>query len=115
MEIYDIFKSEGGYRVCGAVWGDGPIMKYSPWFETMEEAQAEVQKMRFEEDVHDVGFYDGWSLYGTDPQVGVWVAVLDDKERYFPTKAEAKACAVEYLEHKGWPREYILEQRPDFA
>lgn len=46
MEIYDIFKSEGGYRVCGATWAGGPVIDSSPWFATMEEAEAHRDKMR---------------------------------------------------------------------
>lgn len=46
MNKYDVFKSEGGFRVCGGVWAGGPIMAQSPWFATQAEAEAESMKMK---------------------------------------------------------------------
>lgn len=39
MKKYDIFASEGGYRLCLGVWNDGPILDSSPWFEEKDEAE----------------------------------------------------------------------------
>lgn len=60
MKVYDIFASECGYRVCGAVWAGGPVIDSSPWFSTREEAEACVQKMKqedFERDAEEIAFY----------------------------------------------------------
>ena len=32
MKRYDIYKSEGGYRVAAYVYHDGPVVGASPWF-----------------------------------------------------------------------------------
>ena len=40
-----IFRSEGGFRVCGGVWAGGPIIKKSPWFATREEAERVAAEM----------------------------------------------------------------------
>lgn len=49
MKVYDVFRSEGGYRVCGAIWAGGPVIDSSPWFPTREEAEEGVQKMKQED------------------------------------------------------------------
>lgn len=46
MKVYDVFASEGGYRVCGAVWAGCPVIDSSPWFATREEAENEVERMK---------------------------------------------------------------------
>lgn len=49
MKLYEIFKSEGGYRVCGGIWVDGnPIMGCSPYFATREEAEKAALRMKKE-------------------------------------------------------------------
>lgn len=45
MQLFDVFKSEGGFRVCGALWAGGPVISSSPWFATREQAEASAQKM----------------------------------------------------------------------
>ena len=59
MKVYDIFASEGGFRVCGAVWAGGPVISASPWFKTREEAEVGVRKMKqkdFEREAEDLAF-----------------------------------------------------------
>lgn len=34
MKQYEIYKSEGGYRVAKEVWYGAPVVSYSPWFAT---------------------------------------------------------------------------------
>lgn len=38
MKFYEIYKSEGGYRVAAAVQNESPIISSSPWFATRGEA-----------------------------------------------------------------------------
>ena len=38
MKLYEIFKSEGGYRFAGALWADDPILSSCPWFAKKEQA-----------------------------------------------------------------------------
>jgi len=45
MQRLDIFKSEGGFRIAGAVYNDSPVMDYSPWFETLAAAEKAKQQM----------------------------------------------------------------------
>ena len=40
MKKNEVFKSEGGYRVAGAVVNGGPVMKESPWYATKRAAQC---------------------------------------------------------------------------
>lgn len=40
MKPGEIFASEGGYRLCTAIWGDDPIIDQSPWYPTLEKAEA---------------------------------------------------------------------------
>jgi hypothetical protein len=48
IQLYGIFKSEGGYRVAAAMWGDDPIVRQCPWFATRDEAEAARQKIKDE-------------------------------------------------------------------
>lgn len=49
MKKYDIFKSEGGFRVCGSVWNGEPVIDVSPWFPTIEQAEERARKMKDED------------------------------------------------------------------
>jgi len=49
MEKYDIFKSEGGFRVCGSAWNGEPVIDASPWFPTLEQAEERARKMKAED------------------------------------------------------------------
>lgn len=43
MNVYDIFPSEGGYRVCFEIYRDNPVISKCPWYETMQEAEAALE------------------------------------------------------------------------
>ena len=43
MKQGDIYKSEGGYRVAWAMWGDSPVITNSPWYATHEEAEQAIK------------------------------------------------------------------------
>ena len=45
MKQYDIFESEGGYRVAGDIHAGGPVMRLSPWRKTRRGAEALRKKM----------------------------------------------------------------------
>lgn len=45
MKQYDIFESEGGYRVAGDIHAGGPVMSASPWRKTRRGAEALRRKM----------------------------------------------------------------------
>lgn len=50
MKLYQIFRSEGGWRVCGGVVNGGPIMELSLWYPTRRGAQcASNNKRRLKE------------------------------------------------------------------
>lgn len=46
MKVFDIFKSEGGYRVCGDIWNGAPVLAQSPWFKTLVEAEKGRDAMK---------------------------------------------------------------------
>lgn len=46
MSKYEVFKSEGGYRVCGSVCNGGPVMNCSPWYHTKRAATCAANNMR---------------------------------------------------------------------
>ena len=50
MNKYDVFISEGGYRVCLGVWNGSPIISNCPWFETKEETEELVIRLKKEEE-----------------------------------------------------------------
>ena len=46
MKVYEIFKSEGGYRFAGAIWAGGPVVENSPWFARVADAKKAAEKQR---------------------------------------------------------------------
>ena len=50
MKRLDIFKSEGGYRLALAVYLDSPVLDYSPWFQTKEEAELARENCMYKEE-----------------------------------------------------------------
>lgn len=46
MDKFEIFKSEGGWRYCGALWAGNPVIDQSPWFATRREAEKAARRAR---------------------------------------------------------------------
>jgi hypothetical protein len=53
MERYDIFKSEGGYRVAKAVYNDGPVLDKCPWYPTQKKAEKARDKAMADEELQE--------------------------------------------------------------
>ena len=51
MKLYDIFKSEGGFRFAGALWVGNPIISSCPWFAKKEDAVNAARMKKIE--AHD--------------------------------------------------------------
>lgn len=100
MEIYDIFKSEGGYRVCGSTWNGGPVMRNSPWFETEEEAKVAAKEMQFRAASHgcDIGDIDGQLI-----------AIIPDEYIMCKDREEARKIVLDYLGKCGFDPQYSKE------
>ena len=45
MRLFEIFKSEQGFRVAGKLVNGGPVLDKSPWFSTETEAASHAEKM----------------------------------------------------------------------
>lgn len=46
MKPYEIYKSEGGYRVAAELCNGGPVLKSSPWFANKGLAAAQKMEKR---------------------------------------------------------------------
>jgi len=76
MERFDVFRSEGGWRVALSVVGENPVMDNSPWFETERAAKAFSAKKYRESDAES----DQWArdhFPGKTPEQ-VWVMLADE-------------------------------------
>ena len=104
MNIYDIFRSEGGYRVCKATWGDDPIISSCPWFETEEEAKNEVKKLKIKECTDDMRAFQ---------EEAEWIVEIGANFYTYNTKEEAKKRIINEIEKLGYERSYILDNRRD--
>lgn len=109
MEKYDIFKSEGGYRVCLTTWGNGPVIDKCPWCKTLAEAKAVVRDKKFDDDTKD---------YRVFKPENDWMASFPSDDLYpdypnFNTRAEAVEAVISEIEKLGYSREYILLRRKD--
>lgn len=110
MKKYDIFKSEGGYRVCLALWGDDPVISRCPWCKTLAGAKAVSRDAKFDDDTKDYGVF----------QADGWIASLpsDTMSQYpdyfnYDTRDRAVEAVISTIEKMGYSREYILYRRKD--
>lgn len=46
MKLFEIFPSEGGYRVAGEIVNGGPVMNKSKWYATKRAAQCAANNMK---------------------------------------------------------------------
>ena len=108
MEKYDIFKSEGGYRVCLATYGDDPNIDKCPWCKTLSCAKAVARDAKFDNETGQYGvFYgEGWmaSLPSNDYETDYYS---------FGSRDEAVQAVISAIEKLGYTREYILRRRKD--
>ena len=84
MELYDVFKSEGGFRVAGAVYNDCPVMDRSPWFETREEADEAAKEMRFRDATCNICIFEEYP--------GSWIILCGDV--FYTAESKEKAIKI---------------------
>lgn len=111
MKEYDIFKSEGGYRVCLGVYNDGPIMEHSPWFTDLSVAEAFARDKKFDDET---------GCYGAFRDGNGWIASLPTDDTFsqsdyynFKKHSAAVEAVLAAIEKMGYSREYILHRRKD--
>lgn len=46
MKKYEVFQSEGGYRVARQIVNGGPVMNQSPWYETKRAATCAANNFK---------------------------------------------------------------------
>lgn len=86
-----IYKYEGGYRIAFEICNGGPVIKSSPWFDTLNKARLyrerkRIQGMRANEIASAIFEYGEY--YSKD-------AVKEIKRRYAPLVRAAKAVRAE--------------------
>lgn len=106
MNEYDIFKSEGGYRVCGATCCDGPVIDASPWFKTRQEAEQAARDMRYGAATEEYGVFRCDMRYSVHP----WGAMIDGECYSFETERSAKEALLEAIIKLGYTKEYIFQR-----
>lgn len=108
MEQYDVFPSEGGYRVCLGIHNNNPVIDKCPWFKTKSGAKAVARETKFKNETRDYGVF----------KVGQqWIASLpgETKSNFcdYETRNEAVESVISAIEKLGYSREYILHRRKD--
>lgn len=114
MKLYEIFKSEGGYRVCCGLWNDNPIMDQSPWYETESLARDAAQSIRYKDATEDVKICKNdyvvpacWSVSWSGDEYGSeWAD--------YPTYPEALRAAREIVKSRGFSDAEIDKFRPSW-
>lgn len=116
MNLYDVFKSEGGYRVCLQLWGTGdPIINYCPWYASEAQATANAQFLRFQRSTEDVALF--WNDY-VFPEC--WTVMWNgasgsplsaDYQRY----PDAVRAAREVVKSRGFSDAEINKFRPSWS
>lgn len=93
MEHFDVFRSDGGWRVCGGIWAGGPILRQSPWFADEAQAKAVARQMRFNSDTYNMGvFREG----------DAWIASWHDEYHSFSNRKAAVEAVRSQIRAKGW-------------
>ena len=114
MKLYEVFKSEGGYRVCCGLWHGNPIMDQSPWYETEALARDAAQSIRYKRETEDVKIFKNdyvvpvcWSVNWTGDEYGSEWA---DYSPYL----EALRAAREIVKARGFSDAEIDRFRPSW-
>lgn len=105
MEKYEVFASEGGYRVALGIYGGNPIIDQSPWFETKEEAEEKARDVFFDDNARNIEVCEP---YEDEFCVRIGSEFFDAENQ-----EAAKEMAIRAIEKRGFSREYILEKRKD--
>lgn len=104
MEKYEVFKSEGGFRVCLGVYLNSPVISRSPWFETEEQADRFAFDSKFDDDVRECGaFY----------MDGSWMYVISGDFYAADNEEQAKSSVIRAISGMGYDVDYILKRRKD--
>lgn len=114
MKLYEVFKSEGGYRVCCGLWHGNPIMGQSPWYETEALARDAAQSIRYKRETEDVKIFKNdyvvpvrWSVNWTGDEYGSeWAD--------YSTYPEALRAAREIVKARGFSDAEIDRFRPSW-
>lgn len=114
MNLYDVFKSEGGYRVCCGLWNDNPIIAQCPWFETESLARGAAQRIRYKAAAEDVKICKNdyvtpvcWSVNWDGGESG-------SQWSDYPTYPEALRAAREIVKSRGFSDADIDKFRPSW-
>ena len=75
MRPGDIFESEGGFRLCTSIWGDGPIINNCPWYPTFKDAEEAKMTYQKQEKVRNEVFETLFGHYTEDE-------VAESKQRW---------------------------------
>lgn len=115
MKLYEVFKSEGGYRVCRSLWGDDcPVIDRCPWCKTEAQATAAAQFLRFEDGTSDVKLFRNDYVVPACWTV-MWQAknfsLLDDD---YPSYPDALRAAREIVKSRGFSDAEIDKFRPSW-
>lgn len=119
MELYDVFKSEGGYRVCLGLWGNNPIIAKCPWYGTEKQVLYMAMYYKFKNQAK------GFVASKGDPDIceSPYVAIINvyKEDSYEPEQKiygynsldGAKGRVVSEMMKLGYSKEFILRHRKD--
>lgn len=104
MNQYDIFASEGGFRVCGGTYLGDPVIDASPWYPSIEEAEKGARKMRFD------SFAKGVAVFEFDLR---WTLAIGNDFYAVPSREQGVEEARKALVARGFTDAEIDAWRPD--
>lgn len=95
MKLFDIYKSEGGYRVACITRCDCPVTNSSPWFKTKDKAEAYREKQIKERIAYIEG--EAYPPSMKEREVSALRRLLK-KETYYVLSGEAESGTWEVVE-----------------
>lgn len=112
MKLYDVFKSEGGYRVCCGLWNDNPIIAQCPWYETESLARDAARRIRYKDVTEDVQICKNDYVVPTRWSVNWDGGESGSQWSDYPTYPDALRAAREIVKSRGFSDAEIDELRP---
>lgn len=114
MKLYEVFKSEGGYRVCCGLWNDNPIIAQCPWYETEPLARDAARRIRYKDVTEDVQIFKNDYVVPTRWSVNWDGGESGSQWADYPTYPEALRAARKIVKSRGFSDAEIDKYRPSW-
>lgn len=97
MQKFEIFRSEGGYRVCYGVHAGSPILDQSPWFATRAEAEDACAQISAPKLLAEISMIQRTALGGKDAPRDYTTLYVVRTSQFYEQQVEIMADCKDWL------------------